>query len=72
MGEMGNVYGTLAHNILFRGGDAGNDSAILLHSCGDDTVEYDADESEDNGTRRMVKINCSNMIGTSGVFQGKV
>jgi len=36
MGEMGggSVVGSLAHNILFRGGDAGNDSAMLLHSCG--------------------------------------
>ena len=37
MGEMGggSVHGSLAQNILFRGGDAGNDSAILLHSQGD-------------------------------------
>lgn len=34
MGEMGggSVVGTLANNILFRGGDAGNDSALMLHS----------------------------------------
>jgi len=25
----------LSQNLLFRGGDAGNDSALMLHSCGD-------------------------------------
>ena len=37
MGEMGggSVVGVLGNNILFRGGDAGNDSALLLHSYGD-------------------------------------
>ena len=36
MGEMGggSVVGTLGNNILFRGGDAGNDSALMLHSNG--------------------------------------
>ena len=38
MGEMGggSVYGVLAQNILFQGGDVGYDSAMLLHSCGED------------------------------------
>jgi len=37
MGEMssGSIVGTLAHNLLFRGGESGNDSAMLLHSRGD-------------------------------------
>lgn len=41
MGEMapGTVYGSLAGNILFRGGDAGRDTAMLLHSRGGDAVE---------------------------------
>ena len=45
MGEMGggSVVGTLANNILFRGGDAGNDSALLLHSNAK-IVEKDASE----------------------------
>ena len=40
MGEMsgGSVYGLLAQNILFQGGDVGNDSAMLLHSCGKDPL----------------------------------
>lgn len=40
MGEMGggNVYGTLAHTILYQGGDCGNDSAMLLHTCGDEGI----------------------------------
>lgn len=37
MGEMssGTMHGPLGQNILFRGGDSGNDSAMLLHSRGD-------------------------------------
>jgi len=62
MGEMGNVYGTLAHNLLFRGGDAGNDSAIVLHSYG---KECAAEDGSGN-----TQINCGDMIGTSGVFEG--
>ena len=63
MGEMGNVYGTLAHNLLFRGGDAGNDSAILLHSYGDESEAMD-------GSGSMIQIACGDQIGTSGVFEG--
>ena len=60
MAEMGggSVYGTLAHNILFQGGDAGNDSAMLLHSYG----HSDPDQS--------VKVECGEMIGTSGIYEG--
>ena len=63
MGEMGNVYGTLAHNLLFRGGDAGNDSAIVLHSYGKECAAEDGSGS--------TQIHCGDMIGTSGVFEGE-
>lgn len=63
MGEMGNVYGALAHNLLFRGGDVGNDSAIILHSYGQECKAQDGSGN--------VKINCGEMIGTSGVFEGE-
>ncbi len=63
MGEMGNVYGTLAHNLLFRGGDAGNDSAILLHSYGDECEAID-------GSGNMIQVSCGDQIGTSGIFEG--
>ena len=61
MGEMGggSVSGLLAHNVLFRGGESGNDSAILLHSCGGASensiwnTECDAES----------KIECGEMIG---------
>ena len=45
MGEMGggSVVGTLGNNILFRGGDAGNDSALMLHS-NDKIVDKDTAE----------------------------
>jgi len=37
MGEMsaGSVVGSLAGNILFRGGDMGGDKAMMLHSAGE-------------------------------------
>jgi len=63
MGEMGggSVYGLLAQNILFQGGDVGNDSAMLLHSCGSLT------ETEEETSSR---IECGDMIGTSGIYEG--
>jgi hypothetical protein len=66
MGEMGggSVYGTLAHNTLFQGGDFGNDSAILLHSYGE------AEGATD--TESPSSIDCGDMIGTSGIFEGGV
>ena len=69
MGEMGNVYGTLAHNLLFRGGDAGNDSAILLHSYGHGDTYTDGDDNNHNNDNDT-KINCGEMIGTSGIYEG--
>jgi len=64
MGEMGSVFGTLGQNQLFRGGDAGNDSAVLLHSYGEQSLAEDG-----SGT---VKIQCGDMIGMSGIFEGGV
>uniref|UniRef100_A0A7S2VZZ4 Uncharacterized protein n=1 Tax=Eucampia antarctica TaxID=49252 RepID=A0A7S2VZZ4_9STRA len=51
MGEMssGAVYGSLAHNILFRGGDSGNDSAMLLHCRGGDIISSGNGEIGDSG-----------------------
>lgn len=87
MGEMGSVYGSLGNNLLFRGGDAGNDSAMVLHSYGmssvssstttssisnndnDDNQSLNKDDSTSNS--EMIEINCGEMIGTSGVFEGK-
>jgi len=65
MGEMGggSVYGLLAQNILFQGGDVGNDSAMLLHSCGKDMPCV---TEEDKASR----IECGEMIGTSGIYEG--
>ena len=82
MGEMGNVYGSLGNNLLFRGGDAGNDSAIVLHSYGmstrsvvrsssnNDNHDYQSLNKDDSNTE-MIEIDCGEMIGTSGVFEGK-
>ena len=58
MGEMGggSVVGTLGNNILFRGGDAGNDSALLLHSNANIVEEKDGSGSEP--------------IGNSGLYEG--
>lgn len=33
IGEMSGVEGKLGENLLWRGGDMGNEAAILLHSC---------------------------------------
>jgi len=65
MGEMGggSVYGLLAQNILFQGGDVGNDSAMLLHSCGKDMPCM---TEEDTASR----IECGDMIGMSGIYEG--
>lgn len=54
MGEMGggSVTGTLAANILFQGGDSGNDTVMLLHAHGNSGIQ------------------CGEMIGTSGIYQG--
>lgn len=56
IGEMtgGSVSGKLASNVLFQGGDAGNDTVMLLHCHGD----------SDSG------IQCGEMIGNSGIYQG--
>lgn len=61
MAEMGggSVYGTLAHHNLYQGGDIGNDSAMLLHSCG-----------HANRENKSAKISCGDMIGTSGIYEG--
>lgn len=40
MGEMTpNVVGMLASNLLWRGGNSGKDSALLLHACGGDDAK---------------------------------
>jgi len=67
MGEMsgGSVCGLLAQNILFQGGDVGNDSAMLLHSFGKDLPCLS--ETQEDATRR---IECGDMIGTSGIYEG--
>ena len=54
MNEMSSLPGILGSNIMFRGGERGNDSAIMLHSCGSLVGENSADE----------------MIGSSGVYEG--
>mmetsp|Transcript_8303 Transcript_8303/g.12346 ORF Transcript_8303/g.12346 Transcript_8303/m.12346 type:complete len:251 (+) Transcript_8303:34-786(+) len=54
MNEMSSLPGVLGSNIMFRGGDRGNDSAMMLHSCGALVGENSADE----------------MIGSSGVYEG--
>lgn len=67
MGEMsgGSVYGVLAQNSLFQGGDVGNDAAMLLHSCGKDLPRLI--ETQEQITSR---IECGDMIGTSGIYEG--
>lgn len=88
MGEMGggSVYGNLAHSILFQGGDAGNDSVMLLHSegSGHDVMDLDGigdvgDETsqgqvqgqgQGQGQGQNTKVNCGKMIGTSGIYEG--
>jgi len=71
MGEMGggSVVGPLAENILFRGGPVGNDSATLFHSFGKNNIEGDNDGINDNYENSMM-INCGEMIGTSGIYEG--
>lgn len=60
MGEMAakSVCGVLGQNLLFQGGDSGNDSALLLHPYGDKVENC------------VGKIDCGEMIGTSGVYEG--
>lgn len=55
MGEMGggSVVGTLGNNILFRGGDAGNDSALLLHSNANIVEKKDRSDSEPIGNSEL-------------------
>lgn len=57
MGEMapGTVYGALGSNILFRGGQTGNDAAMLLHCRGADGDAV---------------AGCGEMIGASGIYEG--
>jgi len=73
MGEMGggSVHGNLAHSLLFQGGDTGNDSCMLLHSagsgCNNDAnghIECCSNEESDQ------KIDCGDMIGSSGIYEG--
>ena len=57
VGEMSpNVLGTVSNNLLFRGGNSGEDSAMLLHSAGGQ-----------NG-----HIQSGEMIGNSGVYEGGI
>ena len=57
VGEMSpNVLGTVSNNLLFRGGNSGEDSAMLLHSAGGQ-----------NGP-----IQSAEMIGNSGVYEGGI
>lgn len=73
MGEMGggSITGVLAHNTLFRGGDAGRDTAMLLHSCGGDDGGGGGGSNED-GTDDGIVIPGGKQIGTSGVYEGGV
>ena len=65
MGEMGggSVSGMLADNVLYQGGDNGNDSAMLLHSVGQSITSKDAE---------TFHISCGEEIGMSGVYEGGV
>eukprot|EP00978_Attheya_sp_CCMP212_P005493 scaffold12297_cov56-Attheya_sp.AAC.1 len=62
MGEMGGgtITGVLAHNMLFQGGDNGNDSCILLHPYGNHAIFQGEQESQQP------------MIGTSGIYEGGI
>lgn len=54
MKEMVGIEGELGDNILFRGGDFGNEAVMMLHSCGQIYgSEY-----------------CSDVIGNSGIYEG--
>jgi len=65
MGEMGggSVYGVLAQNTLFQGGDVGNDSAMLLHVCGKDSPLSEEDEVAS-------RIDGCDQIGMTGIYEG--
>lgn len=75
IGEMtgGSVSGKLASNVLFQGGDAGNDSVMLLHCHGSTsgTTDHDQDDDDSGGDG---EIKCrGEMIGAnSGIYQGGV
>lgn len=56
MEEMSKLPGILGENILFRGGDVGNESVMMLHSCGSISD----------------KENCSEQIGSSGIYEGGI
>mmetsp|Transcript_12413 Transcript_12413/g.26220 ORF Transcript_12413/g.26220 Transcript_12413/m.26220 type:complete len:293 (-) Transcript_12413:82-960(-) len=57
VGEMSpNIMGNLSNNLLFRGGRTGRDTAMLLHSAG--------------GPDGPIKS--SNMIGSSGIYEGGI
>lgn len=51
-----NVVGAIANNRLFRGGRDGEDSAMLLHSAGGPEGS----------------IQCGEMIGNSGIYEGGI
>ena len=57
VGEMSpNVQGSISNNLLFRGGNSGQDSAMLLHSAG--------------GTNGHIRS--GEMIGNSGIYEGGI
>lgn len=57
VGEMSpNVQGSISNNLLFRGGNSGQDSAMLLHSAG--------------GTNGHIPS--GEMIGNSGIYEGGI
>ena len=73
MGEMGggSVSGVLAENILYRGGDNGNDAAMLLHSVGS-SVSTKKTEGDDTCDEKAYDIACGEEIGTSGIYEGGI
>jgi len=80
MGEMGggSVVGVLGNNVLFRGGDAGNDSALLLHCHGDKLATSgsssggDGDSGGDSGGNNNNDSGGTppSPIGNSGLYEG--
>lgn len=57
VGEMSpNVVGAISNNLLFRGGNSGGDTAMMLHSAG--------------GPRGPIPS--GEMIGNSGIYEGGI
>ena len=75
MGEMGggSVSGILADNVLYQGGDNGNDSAMILHSVGQ-SIDASSlqDDSSSNFEGPTIDIACGEQIGMSGIYEGGV